>query len=320
MRATFKNFQRFSRLCAIAGLPFSGRLVAALASGFYRWRLDETLAPPLIVPPRNGLPLLLSIPHSGRDYPDWLLAEARHGRRALLSLEDPLVDRLAWRALTAGFGAVIAHTPRGAIDCNRAADEVDPASLAEVGTAPVGPRARHGLGIVPSRTHRHGQLWKHPLPPQRFRARLAAAYTPYHAALADGLAAIHARDGIAVLLDLHSMPPRGRAMAPVVIGNRHGSSGADRLAEAVAAIARRAGFETALNDPYAGGHIVERHGRPATNIHALQIEIDRAAYLARDLMSPGAGFDRVSRLIEALANGLADALAKAAQAPAIAAE
>ena len=74
------------------------------------------------------------------------------------------------------------------------------------------------------------------------------------------------------------------------------------------------GFTAALNDPYAGGHIVERHGRPAEGRHALQIEIDRSAYLARDLMSPGAGFDRVSRLLEALALGLADALAPQALA------
>jgi N-formylglutamate amidohydrolase len=37
--------------------------------------------------------VLLSVPHSGRDYPRWLLANAAGGRAALESLEDPLVDR-----------------------------------------------------------------------------------------------------------------------------------------------------------------------------------------------------------------------------------
>ena len=273
--------------------------------------MEPTLSPPLIVAPRKAHPLLLSIPHSGRDYPEWLLAEARHGQRALALLEDPLVDRLAWRAIAAGFGAVIAQTPRGVIDCNRALDEVDPVSLAEVGTVPIGPRARHGLGIVPSRTQRHGALWKRPLSLARFAQRVAAAYTPFHTAIEQQLATLTERPML--LLDLHSMPPRA-GQAQVVIGNRHGLSSASCLAEAAATIATELGFTAALNDPYAGGNIVERHGRPSEGIHALQVEIDRSAYLARDLMTPGAGFDRVSRLIEALAIGLAEALAPQALA------
>lgn len=261
---------------------------------------------------------MLSIPHSGRDYPEWLIAEARHGRAALASLEDPLVDRLAWRALAAGFGAVIARTPRAAIDCNRSPEEVDPAAIADAGPAPVGPRARHGLGIIPSRAVRHGTLWKRALSRARFEARLAAVHRPYHQLLGEQLTALAAAHPTVLLLDLHSMPPRGGSAAPVVIGNRHMASSAEWLAREAAAICDRLGFRAALNIPYAGGHIVERHGRPAGGIHALQIEIDRATYLAADLASPGTGFDRVSRLIEALAAELAEAIA--VDAPALAAE
>ena len=55
------------------------------------------------------------------------------------------------------------------------------------------------------------------------------------------------------------------------------------------AIARRAGFEAGLNDPFAGGHVVERHGGPARGVHALQIEIDRRCYLDATLKRPGPG-------------------------------
>jgi N-formylglutamate amidohydrolase len=272
--------------------------------------MDSTLAPPLVIAPRNGMPLLLSIPHSGRDYPDWLLREARHGRRALQSLEDPLVDQLAWRALGAGFGAVIARTPRGAIDCNRSPDDLDPASIvpdSDVPFAPLSPRARHGLGIIASRTQRHGPLWRSPLPRDRFEARLGTIHTAYHDAIGTQLARLAKDHGTALLLDLHSMPPTRRE--PVVIGDRHGTSAAPWLADAAALIATSTGFRAIRNDPYAGGYIVERHGRPETGIHALQIELDRSAYLARDLMSPGTGFDRCSRLLLALAEGLAGRLA-----------
>jgi N-formylglutamate amidohydrolase len=66
--------------------------------------------------------VVLSVPHAGRDYPDWLLQLARNGRASLAALEDPLVDRLAWRAIGKGAGAVMAQAPRAAVDCNRAED------------------------------------------------------------------------------------------------------------------------------------------------------------------------------------------------------
>ena len=71
------------------------------------------LAPPIIHPARGDLPVLLSVPHSGRDYPDWLVAMARGGKGSLVTLEDPFVDRLIWRAVQRGCGAVIAPAPAG---------------------------------------------------------------------------------------------------------------------------------------------------------------------------------------------------------------
>jgi N-formylglutamate amidohydrolase len=96
------------------------------------------------------------VPHSGRDYPDWLIALASAGKPALSGLEDPLVDRLVWRALQRGCGAVIARTPRAAVDCNRAEDEVDPSVVDGARRGRVSARARGGLGIVPARTQQHG--------------------------------------------------------------------------------------------------------------------------------------------------------------------
>ena len=52
------------------------------------------LSPPIIHQPRGDLPVLLSVPHSGREYPDWLIALATGGKASLTPLEDPFVDRL----------------------------------------------------------------------------------------------------------------------------------------------------------------------------------------------------------------------------------
>ncbi len=264
--------------------------------------------PPILHPPRNALPVLLSVPHSGRAYDAALIANAAQGRRALESLEDPLVDRLAWRAIAGGTAAVIQSVPRAAIDCNRGEEEVDPAAVACVSPAPVGARARHGLGLIASRTHRHGALWRRPIDRAELKRRIETVHRLYHRAIEQGLDALAIIHGEALLIDCHSMPPRPRGQADIVIGDLHGASAAGWLGDQAAAIARAQGFRVARNDPYAGGAIIARHGRPAQGIHALQLEIDRAAYLGRDMRTPGPGFDRVALLIEALAQDLGNAL------------
>ena len=68
------------------------------------------------------------------------------------------------------------------------------------------------------------------------------------------------------------------------------------------------GFEAGLNDPFAGGHVIERHASPGAGIQALQIEIDRRCYLDETMHAPGPGFDQAASLIETVAVGLGEAL------------
>jgi N-formylglutamate amidohydrolase len=266
------------------------------------------LSNPIIHPPRAELPVLLSVPHSGRDYPDWLVAMASGGRDALASLEDPFVDRLVWRAVKHGVGAVIARAPRAAIDCNRAEDEVDPSVVDGVRGGRVTARARGGLGIVPARTQQHGYLWRRAISSKQLEERLDQAHRPYHEAVDEQLALMLDRFGCALLLDCHSMPPPPAGIPPIVFGDCHGRTADAWVSREAVEIARRHRFEAGLNEPFAGGHVIERHGRPAVGIHALQLEIDRRRYLDSVLRDPGDGFDETASLIEALAMELGNAL------------
>jgi N-formylglutamate amidohydrolase len=268
----------------------------------------SNLPSPIIHEPRGDLPVLLSVPHSGRDYPDWLVAMASAGKPSLTLLEDPWVDRLVWRALQRGCGAVIARAPRAAIDCNRAEDEVDPSIVDGARRGRVSARARGGLGIVPTRTQQHGYLWRRAMSPKQLDDRLSQAHRPYHAAIEVQLASLVERFGCALLLDCHSMPPAPDGVPPVVFGDGRGRTAEGWLSAEAVAVTRRAGFEAGLNDPFAGGHIIERHAQPGRGIHALQLEIDRGCYLDDKLAKPGRGFDRAAALIEALAVELGQAL------------
>ena len=266
------------------------------------------LAPPIIHQPRGDLPVLLSVPHSGRDYPDWLIGMASGGRASLASLEDPLVDRLVWRALGRGVGAVIARAPRAAIDCNRAEDEIDPAVIEGGRRDRMTARARGGLGIVPARTPHHGYLWRRPVTHRQLHDRLEQVHRPYHRALEELLELILDRFGCALLLDCHSMPPPPAGIPPIVFGDCRGRSADPWVSAEALQVASDCGLEAGLNDPFAGGHVTERHSDPGQAVHALQIEIDRRAYLDPSLREPGPGFDRMASFIETLAERLGEAL------------
>lgn len=259
------------------------------------------LAAPLVHRPRSALPVIISVPHSGRDYPAELIDSAARGRAALESLEDPLVDRLAWRALARGLGAVIARAPRAAIDCNRAESEVDPAVVTGASRANLSARTRGGLGLVPARTSRYGYLWRRPLSRTELESRIETAYQPYHSALEAMIDDVYGQCGCVLLIDCHSMPPPGDDIPPIIIGDAFERSAPRWLSEMAAGETRNEGFGARRNDPFAGGHVIQRHADPARRIYALQLEIDRRLYLDSTMMRPGPGFDRMARFLDRLA-------------------
>jgi N-formylglutamate amidohydrolase len=250
-------------------------------------------------------PVVLSVPHAGRDYPLALRAALRVPLEALVVLEDRHVDAVA-RAARGGETLLIQRPARAWIDLNRAESERDP-RIDEGASASGRPidsaKLRSGLGLVPRRGGRAGDLWRRRLTDAEVVARIRADHRPYHAALAQALAAARRRFGIAVLLDVHSMPP---GHADIVFGDRFGRAAAARFVHRIEAEAEAAGFAHALNTPYSGGHILDRHGDPARGIHAIQIEWSRALYLDAALDRPGPGLPRVAAALGAMIDALAD--------------
>lgn len=278
----------------------------------------------LRAPRPSVLPVLVAVPHAGRSYPAALTARMRSPGPAALKLEDRYADTLGDAiARETGAALLVAHAPRAMIDLNRGPDEMDWDMVAQgrppgqAGGLP-SMRVRSGLGLIPRRIPGLGDVWKGRQDRADVAARLAQIHEPYHAALAATLAALRARWGAALLIDLHSMPPLGTAGGPpgphFVVGDRFGASCHGSLvAEAFTFFARH-GRTAAHNRPYAGGYVLDRHGDPAAGIHALQLEIDRSCYLDAALAEPGAGFAQTAALVGALVRHLAARVADLAQA------
>lgn len=277
-------------------------MTALGADGFASWGTENL-----------SVPVLLSVPHAGRDYPEGIYQALRLPAPALVRLEDRYADLLTRRSVQLGHPVIMAHRARAWIDLNRDEQDIDTemvqGALRAHYPAP-GVKQRGGLGLIPRRLSGDGDLWNRQFTLDDIQHRITSFHRPYHQAIAEILERMRQLFGVAILLDLHSMPPIRNAIpasAPqFVVGDRFGKSAASQYAELLMARLQSQGFNTALNHPYAGEYILRRHARPRANIHALQLEVDRSLYLDADLRQPGAGLDRLRELIPALVNALAD--------------
>jgi N-formylglutamate amidohydrolase len=267
--------------------------------------LAALLADPFRVhrPFHQTVPFVFASPHSGRTYPQSFVAQSRLGPTSLRRSEDAFVDELFCGAVALGAPMIAARFPRAFLDANRAPAEIDTAMFD--GNLPVAvdapsPRVTAGLGVIPRIVRDGAEIYRAKLSPREAEERLARLYRPYHAALAQLIAETREIFGVAVVVDCHSMPSAA-AIPDIVLGDRYGMAAAPLLTRAAEVAFEKQGFSHARNAPYAGGYTTLLHGRRDRDVHALQVEINRALYLDEERIERGAGFEQVyHRLTSAL--------------------
>lgn len=279
-----------------------------------RDRVAGMTVPPLF--DRSGsadpiTPVVITVPHAGRHYPAGILRDARVPAEQLQQFEDRHADRLIRIAASEGHCCLIANWARAWIDLNRSEREIDPATMTpppSPGMIDASARASGGLGLIPRR-HGATDIWRRPFSHAEFEARIATAHRPWHAEVGRAIGERVRAHGLAILLDVHSMPPlparNGKRAASVVIGDRHGTTAPPGLVAAAGAMLDAHGLKVAINDPYAGGHMLARHARPDAGIYAIQVEFDRALYLAPGLDHPLDDCGGIDKLVAALARMMA---------------
>jgi N-formylglutamate deformylase len=240
---------------------------------------DETFFS--LLPAIAPSPVVVSVPHAGI---------AVHGFDAPLSPDldvrcdaDLYVDRLYRVGEGDGPAACLsARLSRFVCDLNRDPDDVS----SSVAPSHPAPRNTDGRGFIWAITTSGSPALRRPLTQEEWRAR-AAIHAAYHGAIAAALQRARTRFGFAILVDGHSMPSMGRQghkdpgrrRAEVVPGDRDGTSCAPSISRHVGEHFSTRGFTVAFNDPYKGGFITTHHGRPRSDIHAIQIELSRDLYM-----------------------------------------
>ena len=244
----------------------------------------------LLLPRRQTAPLVCSSPHSGSDYMDDFLGASKLNAFDLRRSEDSFVDELFARAPVHGAPLVSALFPRAYIDPNREPYELDPNMFCDSLPAFVktrSDRVRAGFGSIARVVANGAEIYRRKLHFSEAEARIKNYYTPYHDSVRRLVDETRERFGFAILMDCHSMPSvggpsdrdAGRRRADIVLGDRFGTSCATEVIEHAELALLELGFRVARNEPYAGAHTTSHYGRPAENVHALQVEINRALYM-----------------------------------------
>ena len=145
-------------------------------------------------------------------------------------------------------------------------------------------RVAGGLGTIPRVVGDGQEIYRERLSVDDALGRIEALYKPYHRALRRLINKAHQAFGTVILVDCHSMPSIGVSRdeprrPDIVIGDRYGTSCASLLPDIVEDIMSGLGYSIGRNKPYAGGFITEHYGNPASGLHTVQLELNRAIYM-----------------------------------------
>src|SRR3981081_2696667 len=273
------------------------------------------LSPPFIImePATWRAPIIFNSPHSGSVYPPEFLNASRIDLAALRRSEDSFMDELIGGLSDRGFPNVRVNCPRSYVDVNREPYELDPRMFS--GRLPSFANTRSmrvagGLGTIPRVVGDGQEIYRERINVEEALGRIEALYKPYHRALRRLINKAHQAFGTVILVDCHSMPSVGVSRdeprrPDIVIGDRRGTSCARLLPEVVEEIMSGLGYSIGRNKPYAGGFITEHYGNPASGLHTVQLELNRAIYMDERRREKGPRFAQVAADFGKLAEMLA---------------
>ncbi|QZD96361.1 N-formylglutamate deformylase [Qipengyuania gelatinilytica] len=218
-------------------------------------------------------PIVLAQPHSGTWLPHDVIEALEPAARELFDTDWRIPE--LYEGLLPDATIVRATFNRYVIDANRPPDD---ASLYP---------GQNTTSLVPLTDFDAKPIWRQEPDAAEITRRKSQFHAPYHTALAEQLARVKAQHGFAVLYDCHSIrshvPYLFEGELPVLnIGTNSGTSCSPAIESAVEQACATSAFTHVLNGRFKGGWTTRHYGRPAENIHAVQMEIAQSAYLAAE--------------------------------------
>ncbi len=264
-------------------------------------------------------PIVLSSPHSGKDFPPEFLKNSCCSEAELRSSEDSFVNDIIIEASNAGIPMISMNIPRTFVDVNRDKIEIDDTmyfdkkpSVDTVGSR----RCRVGLGVIHRIVAQNKPIYDGLISYAEAQERIKYVYEPYHKRLKQLIDKCQKKFGFCLLIDCHSMPSKicniMNEAKPVdfCISNLFDESCPIQISEFIAQQLSQKNYRVEFNRPYAGAYITFNYCQPRKNIYTLQIEINRSLYMEENVYKKNDNFqsikDCVSESIIALGKFLLD--------------
>lgn len=222
---------------------------------------------------RGDSPIILAMPHSGLYVPDNIYMRLNYIGREL-SDTDWHIDRL-YEGLLPNATMIRANFHRYVIDPNR---DPDGTSLYP---------GQNTTGLCPLTDFDGLSIYRKGQAPDlcEIEERRKAYHAPYHAAIRAEIARVKNLHGIAVLYDCHSIRSHvpylfEGALPDFNIGTMTGETCAPFIQQITAEICAGAeSYSSVENGRFKGGWTTRHYGRPATGVHAIQMELAQINYM-----------------------------------------
>lgn len=264
-------------------------------------------------------PIVLSSPHSGRDFPPEFLAHTALSESELRSSEDSFVTEIVSAASDAGIPLISMNIPRTFVDANRDKIELDdkmffdaPQSSNSTGSR----RCRVGLGVIHRIVYPNKNIYDGLLSYDEGMERIKYVYDVYHKRLKQLVDRCVRKFGFCLLIDCHSMPSmicnimNEDKPLDFCICTLFDESCPTQMSEFLSRALEARHYRVEFNRPYAGAFIAFNYCQPRKNIYTLQLEINRSLYMHENVYTKKPDFQKVSsdicQSILALANFLLD--------------
>jgi N-formylglutamate deformylase len=220
----------------------------------------------------GSIGMLISMPHNGQLIPD-RIASNMTPKGHQVPDTDWYMDKLYDFAQDLGISIIKPKYSRYVIDLNRNIDGIN-----------LYPGA-NSTELCPTTAFDLSPLYLTGQEPDEaeVQRRIDGYWQPYHQALKNTLAEMKARYGKVVLLDAHSIlskvPRFFEGQLPDFnFGSANGESCSAELINKVAQL-DLSPYSTVVNGRFKGGYITRGYGRPADNIHAVQLELSQHTYM-----------------------------------------
>jgi len=220
----------------------------------------------------GNIAMLISMPHNGQLIPDNIASKMTSTGHQVPDT-DWYMDRLYDFAQDLGISIIKPKYSRYVIDLNRNIDGVN-----------LYPGA-NSTELCPTTAFDLSPLYNKGEEPDEaeIKRRIECYWQPYHQALENTLADMKAQYGKVILLDAHSIlshVPRffDGQLPDFNFGNASGTSCSSELIDRIEQL-DLSPYSTVVNGRFKGGYITRGYGRPADNIHAIQLELSQRTYM-----------------------------------------